>query len=208
MAQTDIINTAALFKIGYGLYVVTTNDGVRDNGCIVNTVTQLTSSPLRVSVCINKGNYTCETVRKTGILNVNCLSTEAPFSVFQRFGFQSGRTADKFAGIDYFIGRTDNGLAVLSKNTNAVMSLKVINEIDLGTHCLFICDVTEAYVLSDSETMTYTYYQTNVKPKPQPVKKKGYVCKVCGYVYEGDELPEDFVCPTCKHGAEDFEPME
>ena len=198
----------ALFKIGYGLYVVTTHDGTRDNGCIVNTVTQLTDSPLRVAVNINKANYTHHIVEKTGVLNVNCLSQEAPFKVFENFGFQSGRTADKFANCEEEPPRTDNGLIFLPRYINAVMSLRVIDEVDLGTHGMFICEVTEARVMSDAETMTYTYYQKNVKPKPETEGKKGYVCKVCGYVYEGDTLPDDFVCPLCKHGAADFEEIE
>lgn len=198
----------ALFKIGYGLYVVTTNDGTKDNGCIVNTVSQLTDTPMRVSVNINKANYTYNIVHKTGKMNVNCLSEEAPFSVFQSFGFQSGRAVDKLAEYKDTAPRTDNGLIFLPRYINAVMSLRVIDEIDLGTHGMFICEVTEARVLSNVETMTYTYYQKNVKPKPQTENKKGYVCKVCGYIYEGDELPEDIVCPLCKHGAADFEKIE
>ena len=198
----------ALFKIGYGLYVVTTNDGVKDNGCIVNTVAQLTDTPLRVAVSINKQNYTYHVVQKTGVLNVNCLSTEAPFEVFKTFGFQSGRTADKFADCPGQPPRTDNGLIFLPRYINAVMSLKVVDEIDLGTHGMFICEVTEARVMSKAETMTYSYYQTNVKPKPETAGKKGWVCKVCGYVYDGEELPDDFICPLCKHGAADFERIE
>lgn len=198
----------ALFKIGYGLYVVTTNDGVKDNGCIVNTVAQLTDTPLRVAVSINKQNYTYHVVQKTGVLNVNCLSTEAPFEVFRAFGFQSGRTADKFADCPEQPPRTDNGLIFLPRYINAVMSLKVVDEIDLGTHGMFICEVTEARVMSKAETMTYSYYQTNVKPKPETAGKKGWVCKVCGYVYDGEELPDDFICPLCKHGAADFERIE
>lgn len=198
----------ALFRIGYGLYVVTTNDGEKDNGCIVNTVTQLTDSPLRVAVNINKANYTHHIVQKTGILNVNCLSQEAPFKVFQTFGFQSGRSVDKFADCEEEAPRTDNGLIILPRYINAVMSLKVIEEVDLGTHGMFICEVTEARVMSNVETMTYTYYQKNVKPKPETAGKKGFVCTVCGYIYEGDVLPEDFICPLCKHGVADFEPLK
>ena len=198
----------ALHKIGYGLYVVTTNDGTKDNGCIVNTVTQLTSSPLRVAVNINKTNYTHHIVQKTGMLNVNCLSTDAPFSVFENFGFQSGRTVDKFAGCETEPPRTDNGLVFLPRYINSVMSLKVIEEVDLGTHGMFICEVTEARVMSNVETMSYAYYQQNVKPRPETAGKKGFVCKVCGYVYEGDTLPDDFICPLCKHGAADFEPVQ
>ena len=195
----------ALFNIGYGLYVVTTNDGTRDNGLIVNTISQVTNSPNRIAVCINKQNYSFHTVQKTGILNVNCLDVSAPFSVFQRFGFQSGRTVDKFEGMEVL--HSDNGLAFLPRYINSFMSLKVEDYVDLDTHGMFICTVTEARVMSDSETMTYTYYQKNVKPKPETEGKKGFVCKVCGWIYEGDELPDDIVCPLCKHGAADFEPI-
>lgn len=197
---------SALFRIGYGLYVVTSNDGKRDNGLIVNTVTQLTDNPYRVAVNINKANYSHHVIQQTGVLNVNCLSVEAPFSVFERFGFQSGRTVDKFEGQK--VNRSGNGLVFLDKYINAFMSLKVEQYVDLGTHGMFICSVTEARVMSDQETMTYTYYQNNVKPKPQTEGKKGFVCKVCGYIYEGDELPEDIICPLCKHGAVDFEPIQ
>ena len=196
----------ALFRIGYGLYVVTSNDGRKDNGLIVNTVTQLTDNPYRVAVNINKANYSHHVIRQTGVLNVNCLSVDAPFSVFQQFGFQSGRTVDKFAGQK--INRSGNGLVFLDKYINAFMSLKVEQYVDLDTHGMFICSVTEARVMSDQDTMTYTYYQQNVKPKPETEGKKGFVCKVCGYVYEGDELPEDIICPLCKHGAVDFEPIQ
>lgn len=196
----------ALFKIGYGLYVVTCNDGKKDNGLIVNTVSQVTSSPNRVAVCINKQNYSHHVIKQTGIMNVNCLSTDAPFSVFENFGFQSGRSVDKFAAERPLY--SDNGLAFLPKYINAFMSLKVEQYVDLDTHGMFICTVTEARVMSKTPTMTYTYYQDNVKPKPQTEGKKGFVCKVCGYVYEGDELPEDIVCPLCKHGAADFEPIQ
>ncbi len=195
----------ALFKIGYGLYVVTSNDGKKDNGLIVNTVSQVTNSPNRVAVCINKQNYSHHVIKQSGIMNVNCLSVEAPFSVFENFGFQSGRNTDKFK--DWEPLRSDNGLVFLPKYINAFMSLKVEQYVDLDTHGMFICTVTEARVISDKETMTYTYYQNNVKPKPKTEGKKGFVCKVCGYIYEGEELPEDFVCPLCKHGAADFEPI-
>ena len=195
----------ALFRIGYGLYVVTSNDGKRDNGLIVNTVSQVTNTPNRVAVCINKQNYSHHIIKQTGVMNVNCLSVDAPFSVFERFGFQSGRSVDKFEGQEVL--RSDNGLVFLPKYINAFMSLKVESYVDLDTHGMFICTVTEARVLSERDTMTYTYYQDNVKPKPQTEGKKGWVCKVCGYVYEGEELPEDFVCPLCKHGAADFEPV-
>ncbi len=196
----------ALFNIGYGLYVVTCNDGRKDNGLIVNTVSQVTSTPNRIAVTINKDNYSHHVIKQSGTMNINCLSQEAPFSVFERFGFQSGRSVDKFEGEDVL--RSDNGLVFLSKHINSFMSLKVEQYVDLGTHGMFICSVTESRVISSAETMTYTYYQKNVKPKPKTEGKKGFVCKICGYVYEGDELPEDFVCPLCKHGAADFEPIK
>ena len=196
---------SALFNIGYGLYVVTANDGSRDNGLIVNTVSQVTNTPNRVAVTISKQNYSHHVIRQTGMMNVNCLDVSAPFSVFQNFGFQSGRTADKFVGIDEL--RSDNGLRFLPRYINSFLSLKVESYVDLDTHGMFICSVTEARVISDKETMTYTYYQNEVKPKPETEGKKGYVCQVCGWVYEGETLPDDIVCPLCKHGAADFEPI-
>ena len=196
----------ALFNIGYGLYVVTSNDGKKDNGLIVNTVTQVTNTPNRIAVTINKENYSHHIIKQTGKMNINCLSTDAPFKVFEAFGFVSGRNVDKFADCEPL--RSDNGLVFLPRYINSFLSLKVEQYIDLDTHGMFICAVTEARVLSDRETMTYTYYQNNVKPKPQTEGKKGYVCKVCGFVYEGEELPADYVCPLCKHGAADFEPIE
>lgn len=201
----DKNDLTALFNIGYGLYVVTSNDGKKDNGLIVNTVTQVTNTPNRIAVTINKENYSHHVIKQTGIMNINCLSVDAPFSVFENFGFKSGRNTDKFAGEEQL--RSDNGLIFLRRYINSFMSLKVEQYIDLDTHGMFICSVTEARVISDAETMTYTYYQKNVKPKPETEGKKGFVCKICGYVYEGDTLPEDFVCPLCKHGAADFEPI-
>ena len=195
----------ALFNIGYGLYVVTCNDGRKDNGLIVNTVTQVTNTPNRIAVTINKENYSHHVIKQSGLMNVNCLSVDAPFSVFEKFGFVSGRNVDKFAG--EVCNHSDNGLVFLNRYINSFMSLKVEQYVDLDTHGMFICSVTEARVLSDKDTMTYTYYQNNVKPKPETAGKKGFVCKVCGYVYEGETLPEDIVCPLCKHGASDFEPI-
>ena len=200
------VDPTALFRIGYGLYVVTSNDGKKDNGLIVNTVIQLTDQPNRVAVNINKENYSHHVIKQTSVMNVNCLSVEAPFQVFENFGFQSGRQADKFAGWE--TPRSENGLVILPKYINAFMSLKVEQYVDLGTHGMFICSVTEARVINKKDTMTYTYYQENVKPKPQTEGKKGFVCTVCGYIYEGDVLPDDFICPLCKHGVADFVPIE
>ena len=196
----------ALFNIGYGLYVVTSNDGKKDNGLIVNTVTQVTDTPNRIAVTINKQNYSHHTIKQTGKMNINCLSVDAPFSVFEQFGFQSGRNADKFKDME--ILRSDNGLVFLPKYINSFMSLKVEQYVDLDTHGMFICSVTEARVITNMETMTYSYYHSDVKPKPETEGKKGYVCKICGYAYEGDKLPDDFVCPLCKHGPADFEKIK
>ena len=198
------IDPKALFKIGYGLYVITSRDGNFDNGMICNTVSQLTDKPLRVAVNINKLNYSHNLIKKSGVLNVNCLNNEAPFSVFQNFGFVSGRDKNKFEGEE--LVRSENGLVVLNNYVNAFFSLKVDDYVDLGTHGMFICSVTETKVINNVETMTYNYYQANVKPKPE-AKVKGYVCKVCGYVHEGP-LPEDFICPLCKHGVADFEEIK
>ena len=196
----------ALFNIGYGLYVVTSNDGKKDNGLIVNTVSQVTNSPNKIAVTINKEKYSHHIINQTGIMNVNCLSVDAPFTVFETFGFQSGRNVNKFENCTP--NRSDNGLVFLPRYINSFMSLKVEQYVDLDTHGMFICSVTEARVINNLETMTYTYYQNNVKPKPETEGKKGYVCKICGYVYEGDNLPEDYICPLCKHGASDFEPIK
>ncbi len=196
----------ALFNIGYGLYVVTSNDGKKDNGLIVNTVTQVTNTPNRIAVTINKENYSHHVIKQTGKMNINCLTQDAPFAVFEKFGFTSGRNVDKFADCEPL--RSDNGLVFLPRYINSFMSLKVEQYVDLDTHGMFICSVTEARVLSDRETVTYTYYFENIKPKPETEGKKGYVCKICGYVYEGNTLPDDFICPLCKHGAADFEEIK
>lgn len=201
-----MIDKSALFKLGYGLYAISYNDGKRDNAFICNTVVQLTSTPLMVSVTINKQNYSHDVIKETKKLNVNCLTENVKFDVFERFGFHSGRDTDKFDGFEYW--KSANGLAVLTADyINAFMSLEVKDYVDLGTHGMFICEVTNAMSLSDEETMTYSYYHKNVKPKANAQKKTGYVCKICGYVYEGDTLPDDFVCPICKHGASDFEKL-
>ncbi len=210
MAQSPVTadknDMSALFKLGYGLYVVTSNDGKKDNGLIVNTVAQVADNPTRISVTINKANYSHHVIKQTGIMNVNCLSVEAPFKVFETFGFKSGRNTDKFEGCTPI--RSDNGLVILPKYINAALSLMVESYVDLGSHGMFICSITEARVMSDKESMTYAYYHENVKPKPKTDEKKGYVCKICGYVYEGDPLPDDFICPLCKHGAADFEKIQ
>lgn len=203
--MSNNINPSALFNIGYGLYIVTAKDGDKDNACIVNTVTQLTDKKLRVAVTINKANLTHDMVKNTGVMNVMCLSEETPFEIFEYFGFQSGRDTEKFVTPN--LKRAENGLVVIENYSNAYFSLKVEQEVDLDTHTMFICEVTEAKVVSDKPTMTYAYYHANVKPKPQK-KSKGWVCTICGYVYEGEELPDDFICPLCKHGTDAFERIE
>lgn len=203
------IDSKAFFKIGYGLYVVTTNDGRKDNGMICNTVVQVTNSPERIAVTINKSNYTHDVARASGRMNVCALAESAAFPLFQLYGFKSGRDSNKLAGVE--IERSGNGLAVLANDCNAFFSLEVESYSDLGTHGMFVCRVVEAKVLSKAPSMTYAYYHANVKPKaPAPAKggRKRWVCKICGYVYEGDELPPDFVCPLCKHPASDFELVE
>ncbi len=201
------VESNAMFKLSYGLFVLTARDGAKDNGCIINTAQQLTSAPMRISITVNKANYTHDMIEKTGVFNISVLTEGAPFGLFKQYGFQSGRTADKLSGGE---PRTENGIAYLSEHANAVISGKVISTVDCGTHTLFIADVTEAHVLSAEPSVTYAYYFAHIKPKPQPAaeKKKGFVCKICGYVYEGETLPPDFICPLCKHGAEDFEPLK
>ena len=204
--MSNQINPSALFKLGYGLYVVTCHDGKKDNGLIVNTVMQVTTNPDRIMVTINKQNYSHDVIKKSGIMNVNCLTEAAPFAVFEAFGFKSGRDTDKFANCAP--KRSANGMTVLPRHINAFLSLQVESYTDLGSHGMFLCKITESEVISSDPSMTYAYYHANVKPKPQAQKKKGYVCKICGYVYEGETLPEDFVCPLCKHGASDFEEIK
>ena len=195
----------AMFSLSYGLFVLTARDGAKDNGCIINTVTQLTDTPKRISIAANKANYTHDMIKKTGVFNVSVLSNDAPFAMFQHYGFQSGRDVDKFAGVQG-MARATNGVYYLPYCTNAFISAKVTQTIEFETHTLFIADVTEARQLSEVPSMTYAYYFANVKPKPSKLKEQhGWVCKICGYVYEGEELPADFICPLCKHGAEDFE---
>ena len=194
----------AFYNIGYGLYVLTTNKN-KDNGCIINTFIQVTSTPNRVALAVNKENFTCSELDESGVFNVSVIDESAAFDLFKSFGFRSGKTCRKFDDFCDF-KRADNGVLYITKSTNAYFSGKVIDKKDLGTHILFIADVTEAEVLSDKETATYSYYQKNIKPAPES-KKKGWVCKICGYVYEGDTLPDDYVCPLCKHGAQDFEPI-
>lgn len=206
------MDTKSVYKISYGLYVLTASQGDKDNGCIINTLSQLTSSPMQISVTVNKANLTHDMIKATGVFNVSVIDTSADFSLFRHFGFQSGRNAQKFGTPDSYKFSpcyADNGVIYVKSGANAFLSGKVVNEIDLGTHTMFIAEMTDGEVLSDKPSMTYEYYQQNVKPKPAQTdeKKSGWVCKVCGYIYEGEELPDDFVCPVCKHGREDFEKL-
>ena len=206
------MDTKSVYKISYGLYVLTASQGDKDNGCIINTLSQLTSSPMQISVTVNKANLTHDMIKTTGVFSVSVIDTSADFSLFRHFGFQSGRNAQKFGTPDSYKFSpcyADNGVIYVKSGANAFLSGKVVNDIDLGTHTMFIAEMTGGEVLSDKPSMTYEYYQQNVKPKPaQTAKKKsGCVCKVCGYIYEGEELPDDFVCPVCKHGREDFEKL-
>lgn len=195
----------ALFQITYGLYLLTTRQEGVDNGLIINTVMQIAEEPNRLAVAISKRNLSCDMLRKTGVFNVSTLITQADFELFRRFGMQSGRDADKFEGFPH-VARTQNGLYRLTEQTNAFLSGRVLSETDLGTHILFVAEVTDGEVLTADAPCTYSYYQSHIKPKPAPVQKKSWVCEVCGYVHEGDELPEGFICPVCQHGREVFRP--
>ena len=195
----------AVYKISYGLFVLTTKDGEKQNGCIVNTVSMLTDNPTRLVVFVNNGNYTCEMIKKSGVFNASVLAESAPFELFKQFGFATGRDTDKFAGKVY--PTAENGVYYIAENTNAVLSAKVVDAYDYGTHTLFVAEMTDAKKLSDEASATYDYYHKNIKPKPaqKTEEKKKWVCKICGYEYEGDELPDDYICPICKHPKEDFE---
>ncbi|MEG1869350.1 MAG: flavin reductase [Oscillospiraceae bacterium] len=202
------MDKSAMHKIGYGLYILTAKDGDKDNGCVINTVMQITGSPLIIAIGVNKQNYTHDMIAKTGVFNISVLTTETPFKVFEHFGFQSGKDINKFEACETIV-RSENGLLYLPKYINAYISGKVINTVDFNTHTLFISEVTDAKAISKLETLSYEYYQKNVKPKPQPKEtaKIGYRCNICGYEYIGDPLPDDFICPICKHGAADFTKM-
>lgn len=197
------MNNKAMYQLTYGLFVLSARDEEQDNGCIINTAGQVTTTPNRITIAVNKANYTHDLIQRTGLFNISILDETAPFSVFQRFGFQSGRDTDKLK--DFPVSRADNGIFYLKDHASAFLSGKVVQQFDLGSHTLFLADVTDGDVLSDENSVTYTYYQNNIKPKPEKTEKSGYRCKICGYIYEGDPLPEDFICPICKHGAADFE---
>ncbi len=201
------MDTSALFKIGYGLYILTANEKGKDNGCIINTVMQVTSDPCQIGIAVNKKNYTTNMIHNTRKFNISVLTENTKFEMFKHFGFQSGADVDKFTAFSN-VERTPNGLLYITKDTNAFMSAYVQQEIDLGTHILFIGQLVASENLSDTPTVTYDFYQKNIKPKPEKTKKSGWRCKICNYVYEGEELPADFICPWCKHGAADFEKIQ
>ena len=196
----------AMQKLSYGLFVVTAHEGGKDNGCITNTVSQVTIKPNRITLAVDKSNYTHDMIVRTGKFNVSILSEDASFDTFKHWGFQSGRTIDKAAGIEF--SRADNGVIYITSGVNAVLCAKVDNTIDLGTHSLFIASVEEAFCLNETSSATYTYYHEHIKPAPEKPKKKGWICVICGYIYEGEILPEDYICPLCKHPASDFKPLE
>lgn len=207
VAEGGYMDNEVMFRLSYGLFIVTARDGDRDNGCIVNTVTQVTAEPNQIVLAMNKNNFTHDMIVKGGVFNVSVLSENSKFQTYQHWGFQSGRDVDKLEGIIY--NRAENGLVYIEQEANAFLSAKVVSTTDLGTHTLFLAEVTDGKVLSLGESVTYSYYQKNIKPKPAAQKgKKGFICTVCGYIYEGDTLPEDFICPWCKHPAADFRPLE
>lgn len=201
------IEADAMFRLSYGLFVLTARQDGKDNGCIINTAMQITTDPQRMLIAVNKANHTHDMIAATGVFNVSILTEEASFDLFKRFGFQSGRDVNKFEGFAD-AARSENGLYYLTAACNAVLSGRVVATIDCGTHTLFVAEVTEAKKIGNAPSVTYAYYFAHIKPKPEPVKKASWVCKICGYVYEGDPIPEDYICPLCKHPASDFERRE
>lgn len=199
----------AMYKLSYGLFVLTTKVGDKDNGCIINTAIQAASEPNQISICVNKANYTCDLIKESNVFNVSIISENASFDLFKHFGFQSGKTVDKFESFDK-VKRAENGIYYITEGTNAYISVKVTKTEDIGSHMMFIGEITDMEVLDSAASATYTYYMENIKPKPEPVGKTEdgktvWRCKICGYEYVGEELPEDFICPLCKHPASDFE---
>ena len=208
-SYAPVLDATAMFKLSYGLFVLTARDGAKDNGCIINTASQVTAEPNRITIAVNKKNFTHDMIKKTGVFNVSILSQDAVFDTFKHFGFQTGKDTDKFEGYED-AERSANGLYYVTKGTNALISGKVVDAREFETHTLFIAEVTECRVLTDEPSVTYAYYFEHIKPKPQPAQEDqvGWVCKICGYVYEGEVLPDDFICPLCKHPASDFEKLK
>lgn len=207
--DSGAVDKAIMTKLSYGLFVLTANDGEKDNGCIINTAMQITVSPLKILVAVNKDNKTHDMILSSGAFAVSILSENVPFSIFEQFGFQSGKNVDKFAGVTYD-NRTADGIRYLPSYTNGVISAKVTDSLDCGTHTVFFAEITQAFATSSNPSVTYQYYFDHIKPKPTAKvdKKSGYVCSICGYIYEGEPLPPDFICPICKHGASDFEKLK
>lgn len=199
------MDNKVMYNLTYGLFILTARDGDKDNGCIVNTVSQVTTTPNRILVAVNKQNYTHDMIIKTGEFNVSILTEKSTFDTYKHWGFRSGADVDKVCGITY--SRAENGIIYIAEETNAFISAKVVSATDLGTHTLFLADVTDGAVIADEPSVTYAFYQKNIKAKPETEKKKGFICTVCGYIYEGDVLPDDFICPLCKHPASDFRPL-
>jgi len=205
MEVSDMDNRA-MYRLSYGLFVLTAREGEKDNGCIINTAVQVTTEPNCITIAVNKKNYTHDMIVRTGVFNVSVLTEKSSFDTFRHWGFQSGANVDKTKEITF--SRADNGVIYLTQETNAVICARVVSTVDLGTHTLFLADVTDAKVLGDDPSATYAYYQSNIKQAPKAApEKKGFICTVCGYVYEGETLPEDFICPWCKHPASDFKPL-
>ena len=204
MQLENIIDPSSIHNMGYGLYVLTTQADGFDNGCIINTAMQVTSRPLQIAVCVNKANKTNEMIKKSKKFNLSVLTENAEFELFKHFGFQSGKDIDKFEAFGD-VSRSSNGILYISKDTNSYISADVVQEIEFETHTMFVGIVTKAECLNDGKSVTYDFYQNNIKPKPQVTGKKGWICKTCGYIYDGDTLPDDYVCPICKHGVEDFQ---
>lgn len=200
------MNPKALFNITYGLYWLSVRSYGQDNACIINTAVQVAGDPLTISISVNKANKTHDMIMESGRFNISALTVDAPFELFERFGMQSGRDVNKFIGFED-AQRVDNGLYVLARYANSYLSCRLLRTVDLGSHTLFIAVLEDAQVLSDRPCCTYGYYHSNIKPKPQQSQKKGWVCSVCGHVYEGENLPDDYICPLCKHGKEDFRPL-
>lgn len=196
-----------MYALTYGLFVLTAKEGEKDNGCIINTVIQVTDEPNRIIAVVNKKNYTHDMIQRTGAFNVSVLTENSKFETYKHWGFQSGADVDKTEGIVY--QRSENGIIYLTQETNAFLSAKVVTQTDLGTHTMFLADVTDGAVLSQDDSVTYSYYQSKIKTAPPKAdeNKKGFICVVCGYIYEGDTLPDDFICPWCKHPASDFKPL-
>ncbi|MCR4610366.1 MAG: flavin reductase [Lachnospiraceae bacterium] len=203
------MDNKAMYKLSYGLFVLTTKVGDKDNGCIINTAIQAASEPNQISICVNKANYTHDMILESKVFNVSIISEEANFDLFKHFGFQTGREVNKFDGYDKCV-RGDNGVYYVTEGINAFISVKVTKTEDIGSHTMFIGEITDMEVLSEAASATYVYYMNNIKPKPEAVGKTEegktvWRCKICGYEYVGEELPEDYICPLCKHPASDFE---